>query len=329
MKTLATVAVLALTACGTTTTTASPPAPDAAPATSSTADISDDTVVASWEGGQITYGELTESVGTRLTAMQVEHLMKVQDTKMQALDGMVRDALLESEAASRDMTLEELLAAEVEAKAAAPTDEQIETFYAQNAQRMGGASMDEARPFIEAQVMQQNQGDRFRQWYGELVEAKGMSMDLPAPDLPRIDVPIAEHDPVLGDPNAPLTIVQFAEFECYYCQRSLPVVDQILENYDGQVKIVFKDYPLGFHARARPAAIAAHCAGEQDKYREMYSTLLNNQQALGDEDFVTHASGMGLDMDAFGTCMSSGKFDAEIDEDMAVAESVGVSATPT
>lgn len=327
MKTLAPVLVLALTACGANTATTPTPAPDASPMTAS--EVSGDTVIASWDGGQITQAELNEAVGMRLTSMEVEYLMKRYDTQAQALDGMMRDRILEAEATSRGITLDELLQAEVEAKTTAPTDEQVDLFYTQNAQRMNGASLAEARPFIEQQIMQQNQGDRFREWYQELTAQKSVDMALAAPDLPRIDVPIADHDPVLGDPNAPLTIVQFAEFECYYCQKSMPTLDRILADYDGKVKLVLKDYPLDFHPRARPAAIAAHCAGEQDQYSEMYHALLSNQQQLADADFRTHATTLGLDMAVFETCMASGKFDAEIDEDMALATAMGVQATPT
>ncbi len=327
MNQLSLALALALTACGANTTTAPAPAPAGAPAAATT--MSPDTVVASWEGGQVTHGELMEQVGMRLTSMEVEYRMEKYDTQSQALDGIVRDRILEAEAASRDITVEELLTAEVEAKAAAPTTEQVEAFYAQNAQRMGGAAIEEARPFIEQQIAQQNQGERFRVWYTELSGLKSLDVALAAPDLPRIDVPIAEHDPIFGDPEAPITIVQFAEFECYYCQTALPTVDRILADYEGRVKLVFKDYPLGFHARARPAAIAAHCAGEQDQYSEMFHLLLNNQQQLGDADFRTHATALGMDMGAFETCLASGKFDAEIDEDMALAESMGVQATPT
>ncbi|MFT6160632.1 MAG: protein-disulfide isomerase [Myxococcota bacterium] len=327
MNKLSLALVLALTACGANTATAPAPAPAAAPATATT--LSPDTVVASWDGGQVTHGELMEQVGMRLTSMEVEYLMKKYDTQSQALDGIVRDRILEAEAASRDITVEEMLALEVEAKTPPATTEQVEAFYAQNAQRMGGAAIEEARPFIEQQLVQQNQGERFRVWYTELSGIKSVDISLTAPDLPRIDVPIAAHDPIFGDPEAPITIIQFAEFECYYCQTALPTVDRILADYDGKVKLVFKDYPLGFHARARPAAIAAHCAGEQDKYSEMFHLLLNNQQQLQDADFRTHATSLDMDMGAFETCLASGKFDAEIDEDMALAESMGVQATPT
>lgn len=327
MNKLVALVALSLTACGASKDTGSAETPDAAPQASTT--TSPDAVVATWEGGQLTQAELDDAVGMRLLTQEVEFLQQQHDTKVQALEAMIRDAILEDEASSRDMTLDELFAVEVEAKAATPSDQQIETFYAQNAPRMGGASLDEARPFIIAQLSQDAQGTRFRTWYTELREARGVDIALPAPELPRIEVPIAEDDPVFGEADAPITIVQFAEYECYYCARAMPTVDRVLEEYDGKVKLVFKDYPLGFHARARPAAIAAHCAGEQDKYWDMNHLLLGNQQALADSDFVAHAETLSLDIDAFNSCLTSGRFEEGIDADMATAESVGVSATPT
>jgi protein-disulfide isomerase len=287
------------------------------------------TVVASWQGGQVTWGELDEAVGMRLKSMEVEYLVNRFDTQSQAMDGLVRDRILEAEAASRGITLDELFRIEVEAKAAAPSEEEIASFYEQNRARIGDATLDDVRPIIIGQLSQQKQGERFREWYTELELAKGVTRALAYPDLPRIDVPIADHDPSVGPADAPVTIVQFAEYECYYCQRALPTVDQVMAAYDGRVRLVFKDYPLGFHQRARPAAIAAHCAGDQGKYWEMNHLLLNNQQDLSDAGIRLHAEGLALDLAAFDACLTSGKFDTAIAEDMSTAEQVGVGATPT
>jgi protein-disulfide isomerase len=328
MRLLALTIPFALVACGAGKDTFAGDAP--ATPTAATAGAPDPaTVVASWEGGQVTWGELHEQIGTRLQSMEVEYLMNRYDTQAQALDGMVRDAILEGEAASRGVTLDELLRVEIEEKAAAPSEEEILAFYEANASRMGGATLEEARPFIDMQLRQDKQGERFRVWFGELQASKGLNVALAYPELPRIDVPIAAHDPVFGEADAPVTIVQFAEYECYYCQRALPTLDRLLADYDGRVKLVFKDFPLGFHQRARPAAIAAQCAGEQDKYWDMNHLLLNNQQDLSDAAFRTYAERAGLDLAAFEACLTSGRHDAALDEDMRVAESVGVGATPT
>jgi protein-disulfide isomerase len=153
--------------------------------------------------------------------------------------------------------------------------------------------------------------------------------DLPYPNLPRVQVPVAADDPVKGKDDARVTIVQFAEYQCYYCNRVNPTLQQLVSDYPNDVRIVFKDFPLGGHSRAMPAAIAAHCAGEQGKYWEMNQVLLENQDALGDDDFVRHAKSVGVDAEPFKKCLGAGAYDAGIQADLEAGQAAGVSATPS
>ena len=90
----------------------------------------------------------------------------------------------------------------------------------------------------------------------ELRSKAGIRRSFPYPDIPRVQVPVGEADPILGDANAPVTIVQFAEYQCYYCNKASPTIDALVEKYPGKVRVVFKDYPLPNHERAMPAAQA-------------------------------------------------------------------------
>jgi protein-disulfide isomerase len=103
---------------------------------------------------------------------------------------------------------------------------------------------------------------------------------------------------------------------------------QLLEEYPGKLKIVYRDFPLGFHDRAIPAAIAANCANDQDKYWEMHTVLMANQRALEETDFISYATNLKLDLDKWNTCRKDPAQEAEVRKDMADASAVGVTGTP-
>lgn len=160
----------------------------------------------------------------------------------------------------------------------------------------------------------------------------GVGTARPAPPpavAPRIA--IAGH-PVLGSPDAPVTIVEFMDYECPFCQGyGQKVFPQLRQRYidTGQVRYVARDLPLPRHARARPAAIAAACAGEQGRYWEMHEALLATAGQLRDEDFKAHAARLGLDQARFGACRAEPRHQARLDRDLAEARALGVAGTPT
>jgi protein-disulfide isomerase len=293
-------------------------------------DVATEQQVASWDGGQLTYGELREQVANDLRTMEIQYQLQRYETMNQALRTAVMGVLLEAEAQRQGLAeVDLLLEREVEAKVEPPTEEEVQEFYRMVSRQLGGVSYAEARPFLVQDLVRQAQVERFQEYVVELEEAAHVNFSLPYPDLPRIEVPIGEYDPVIGASDAVVTIIQFAEYQCPYCNRVAPTLDRVLEEYDGKVRMVFKDFPLSSHGRAMPAAIAAHCAGEQDHYWDMNRLMLANQQALEDADLLRYAGDLSLDVDAFQSCLVSGKFEPYIAEDMAHGRDAGVSATPS
>lgn len=140
---------------------------------------------------------------------------------------------------------------------------------------------------------------------------------------------------VMGDDDAPITIVEYTDYQCPFCSRHFSqTFDKIRENYidKGIVRYVFKDFPLSFHAQATQAAVAAHCAKAQDAFYEMHQTLFNNQASWGNDNVDTFLSGyaadLGLDVEAFDTCLQSGEYDRAIEEDFIQGSNFGVTGTP-
>ena len=146
-----------------------------------------------------------------------------------------------------------------------------------------------------------------------------------------VDVSV-DDDPVLGDKNAPVTIIEFSDYQCPFCgrfyQQTLP---QIEENYikTGKAKLVFRDFPLGFHQYAQKAAEAAEAAGAQGKYWEMHNKLFENQEALTINDLKGYAADLGLDTAKFNQELDSGKYTKEVQKDLADGSAAGVSGTPS
>ncbi|WP_026090096.1 DsbA family protein [Candidatus Nitrosopumilus sediminis] len=149
----------------------------------------------------------------------------------------------------------------------------------------------------------------------------------------------ADNDPIIGNPDAPITIVEFSDFQCPFCARfhtqTLPL---IIEEYieQGKVKLVFRDFPIqSIHPNALPASVAAECANEQNKFREMHDMLFEKQNEWNKLEtvdalslFNQYATEIKLDEEQFDSCLSSGKYIPEIKKDLDDGRDYGVSGTP-
>jgi protein-disulfide isomerase len=135
--------------------------------------------------------------------------------------------------------------------------------------------------------------------------------------------------PVKGPENAAITIVEFSDFECPFCKRVLPSVDQLMKEYQGKVKLAFRHNPLPFHPKAMPAAKAAYAAHKQGKFWEMYDLLFSNQQALSEENFKKWAKDLKLDVKKFEKDMKDPAAQKSIEEDSNFARANGAGGTPS
>jgi len=165
---------------------------------------------------------------------------------------------------------------------------------------------------------------------GNVIQQPGQG--LPTEPTAKVTVDV-EGDPVKGNADAEVTLVEFTDYECPFCQRafqqSTPVLDKYVE--DGSLKIITKDYPLPFHAEAQKAAEAAHCARKQGgdvKYYEMHDLLFSDGVVGGITTFKQYAQQIGLNTAQFNTCLDSGEFEDEVKADLAYGSQIGVQGTP-
>ena len=139
-----------------------------------------------------------------------------------------------------------------------------------------------------------------------------------------------DDDPSIGPENAPVTLIEFSDYQCPYCQRWYQdVYEQLLANYPGKIRFVYRDLPLPSHPEAVPAAEAANCAGEQGDYWKFHDALFSGQYGLGRTAYEQYAADLGLNTKAFAACLDSHRYQNEIQADASDAGRVGINSTPT
>jgi protein-disulfide isomerase len=272
-------------------------------------------------GGQpITLAELEEALAPQLTALDRQRRKILED----GLEQVVEERLLETEAKARGVTLEALYRTEIEEKAGEVTEEDALEFYEANRARVGGRTYEQ----LATQIRQHLAGQR----RGELREAllAGLRVKYPTRILFEPErTTVAADGPAKGPANAPITIVEFSDFQCPYCARVNPTIDEALRVYGDRVRVVFRQFPLlSIHPQAQKAAEASLCAHDQGKFWEMHDLLFANQRDLGIERLKAHAAGLGLDAAAFATCLDDGRHAAQVAKDLVDGQAAGVSGTP-
>lgn len=277
-------------------------------------------VVAIVNGVSISDAELYNEVKGRLKKVETEMF----NIKRKGLTGLIENKILEAEAKKRGIAVTALIQAEVNSKVSDPSDAEISSMYNKFKSRLGNQPLEKVKPRIIAQLKSEKQRGVYRNFVNELKKQAKVEIKM---SRPRVEVS-ADDDPFHGPKDAPITIIEFSEFQCPFCKRTLDTLDKIKETYKGKVKHVFRDFPLSFHKQAPKAAEAANCAGEQDKYWEYNRKLFDHQRALQEDKLKSYAKELGLDSSKFDSCLDSGKYAAEVAKDMRDGSAAGVTGTP-
>jgi protein-disulfide isomerase len=278
-------------------------------------------VVATIAGEPVTMADVEAKAGSRLFQIRTQQYQ----AHRQVLEEVLGQRLLDREAAARKISVEELLKQEVEAKVPPLDQADYRAFYEQNKARFGAMPEAEAMKRIEGGLRSQRLRERQTAYVTELRRNANVRIHL---DPPRQRIEAGD-DPSRGPADAPVTIVEFSDFQCPFCSRVNPTLKRIEETYAGKVRVVFRDFPLlQIHPQAGKAAEAAGCADEQGKFWPMHDALFAAQDKLKPEDLKAHATAIGLDMDKFNKCLDSGSRTGEWTKDMKEGEAYGVSSTP-
>jgi protein-disulfide isomerase len=250
---------------------------------------------------------------------------ELYEAQKNALDDYLFTALVGREAAKKKVTSEEVIKTEIEGRVRKVSDSDIKKFYDELSKGRGGQipPLEKVSEQIKRKLTQDKSVERKDQYFEELKKKYKVAYTM---SRPKIDVTVGEN-PVKGSPKAPVTIVEFSDFECPFCKRVEPTLDKVMKEYKGRVNLYFRDFPLEFHQKAKPAAHASRCAGEQGKYWE-YHRKLYDKQELGDENYLKYATELKLDVDKFKKCNEEQRFEASIKKDLEEGQKLGVTGTP-
>jgi protein-disulfide isomerase len=275
-------------------------------------------VVASIGTRSITLRELEQTVALPLYQADQQRSQLLH----QALQQLIDEELLKTEASRKGVSVPQLVADASQSEAIA----RLANLPAPVKQ----LSSEKAPGSVDLETLRDPQEQaRLRQaLLVALRRQVNIHINLPEPE-PLILSVSADDDPSMGPANAPVTIVEFSDFQCPYCKLSVPTIKKILASYPDKVKVVFRDYPGPNHPHAQQAAEAAQCAGDQGKFWEYHDRLFDRQAPGTGWNFIELAKEIGLSQEPFATCLNTGRYREEVTKDLHDGFKLGVTSTPT
>lgn len=273
-------------------------------------------VLAMVNGEKITEETVKSGLAGRLLALDRQRHEMISG----AVDQAVIETLFRQEADKRSITVEALRKLEVDDKAAALAQEEVDAFYEEQKKRSGGRIQPKEQ--IEPRIREYLALQAFETKLRAAAEIETHVEPF------RIDV--AATGPAKGPADAPVTIIEFSDFECPYCSRVNPTLTKVREVYGDKVRIVFRQFPLvSIHPNAMRAGRASLCANEQEKFWELHDAMFADQRNLAGDGLHEVAGRVeGLDLEAFKSCVESGKYGDQMQRDIAEGSEAGVSGTP-
>lgn len=274
---------------------------------------------------KITMADVHDLAGDDLDKLETQYQLAKSRIIGVALDSIVHQRTIAVEAKKEGKTEEQLIAAAAPGGTIEPTGVAIETWYKENSDRLGGRTLDQLRSQIADLLRKQNHDDAEKALVKQMKTAWKVAITYQPYRLQ-----FANGDaPVRGKKDAPITLVEFSDFQCPFCQRMAPVLKQISEQYGDKVRLVYRQDPIpSLHPFALKAAEASLCAQEQGKFWEMHDAMFQNQTKLAVSDLKETAQHLGMDGKKFNSCIDSGRYAEQVQNDAKEAVRAGVAGTP-
>jgi len=280
-----------------------------------------ETVVASVNGVPITQKQVDDSVAARIQPLQ----QQLYAIRRAALENLIVSRMLEAEAKVRGVSVDQLRR-ELTHGEISVTRAQVEEAFARNASFFASMSPDEARERLRLDLENQARMKHYREGLERLREKWTIKVNLAEPAVAvRFD---DGSSPARGAVKPAVTIVEFSDFECRFCRDVQATLEQVLDRYGKDVRLVFKHLPLDGHRNALPAARAAYCAAEQDRFWQFHDALFSGGN-LSPDVFDQLATDLGLGVARFKACLSSEQSRAAVVRDMETARSFRIDSTPS
>lgn len=282
------------------------------------------TAVLATIGGQpITAGPLLEKLKPAIFKLRVD----TYELEKADMDRIIFDLLVIAEANRRNVAPEVVKRTEISEKVRRPNDAEVAKFYAENSKEIRGdlsVVHNQLAEFLE----NRDQARLERELNEKLRKGADVRILLREPEAPKQMISV-DDDPSRGDSNAPVTVVEFTDFQCPACAAMHPVLEEVLKSYGNKVRFVVRDFPLPIHANSRKAAEAANAAHQQGKFFEYAALLFKRQGSLDVPSLKKYATEVGLDRARFDAALDKGTFAEEVQRDLIDAETYGVESTPT
>jgi protein-disulfide isomerase len=275
------------------------------------------TVVAEVGGHKITLADLDQKEAGKLLQARYKYYLAQRD----ALNQLIDDQLLELQARRENVSVEELLKRHVESQIKEPTDEQLRFVY-------DSVATDQPFEAVRDKLLETAHQLRLkkarityleslRSEYGVVVELSQPSAQVAMETAPR-----------RGPQNAPVQVVEFADYQCQYCQKVDPDLSKLQGDFGSKVAVVFMDFPLPSHPAAEKAAEAARCAGAQGKFWEFHDALFQYKK-FELAELKEQARALQLDTASFDKCLDTGEQASAVQRDLAQGQHLGLTGTPS
>jgi protein-disulfide isomerase len=274
-------------------------------------------VVAEVGGQKLTSGDLEQQEGGKLLQARYQYYL----SQRKALDDLIDGQLLANEARKKHLTVDQLLEQEVYKSIKDPTEDQLQVY-------CEGLETQQPYEVIRGQVLEhirELRRSKARASYVEVLRKQADISLLLMPPEAHVDL---ANSYIRGSRDAEIVLVEFADYECPYCQQVMPGLQLLRKEYGDKVAIAYKDFPLPMHQRAQKAAEAARCAGSQGKFWEYHDALFYGR-LLDVADLKKHARALKLDGDRFDQCLDHGEMASLVKKDLEEGKSLGLTGTPS
>ena len=285
--------------------------------------LSPNSVVATIAGEPLKADSLIE----RLKPIIYKLRLEAYEVTKKEIDRQVDDRLLLEEASRRQIGPEQIIRAEITDKVRPPTEAEVSKFYDDNKARISG-DLNSVRNQVADYLQEQSKQSLEKDLSARLRKSANIRWLISEPTQPVQNISV-DDDPSRGDTNAPVTVVEFTDFQCPACAAMHPILEEVLKSYGNKVRFVVRDFPLNQHENARKAAEAANAANAQGKFFEYAAILFKNQKALDVPSLKKYASDLGLNRARFDAALDRGVYAAEVKKDIEDGEIYGVGSTPT
>jgi protein-disulfide isomerase len=277
----------------------------------------DSTVVAEVGGEKVTLGELEQKESAKLLTAHYQYYQ----AQSKALDDLIDKKLLEQKAKSENLTVDQLIDRDIKSQVKDPTEDQMKVYYE-------GLETDQPYDSVRDKILdkiRQLRTDKVKAAYVKDLRLHSTVAIVLAPPQAKVEVADSQ---TAGPSSAKVTLVEFADYECPYCQKVAAAVKQLKADYGDRVAFAYKDFPLPMHTRAEKAAEAARCASKQDKFWEFHDEIFHSKE-LDVDQLKAQARALKLDEGQFDKCLDTGAEAAAVEKDRKEGMRLGISGTPS